>query len=65
MLLFVSLDSMPYDRVNADGRFVHATGYAIVDNDGFTTNLYDGDVLPGEDDIVISEAQYERYRKQW
>lgn len=64
-MLYVELAQMPFDRATSDGQFIHATGMAIVDNDGYLEYLYEGDQLPEEDDLVITEAEYERYRRQW
>ena len=41
-MLFVELNDMPYDKV-VNGQFVHATGYALVCEDGLL-NLYEDDV---------------------
>lgn len=61
-MLFVSLSDMPYDRVawSDDGyEFVHATGYALVEPDGFWRNLYEGDIEPSEDDVVLDERWFD------
>jgi hypothetical protein len=56
-MTFVVLATMPFDKV-VDGQFVHATGYGIVEEDGYVRNLYEDDMLePTEDDIVIDECE--------
>jgi hypothetical protein len=57
---FVNLETMPLDRVNADGQFVHATGYAIVDADGGLSYCYEDSQFkePGLNDTVLSEREW-------
>ncbi len=58
-MLFVDLKAMPYDRPDGEGGLVHATGLALVCEDGYLMNLFENDgIEPGEDDEVISEAEF-------
>ena len=55
-MTFVALRHMPYDRV-VDGNFVHATGYGVVEPDGYIRYLYeDDDLWPSDGDEVIDEV---------
>ena len=55
-MTFITLRQMPYDRV-VDGTFVHATGYAVVEADGYIRYLYeDDDLWPSDGDEVIDEV---------
>lgn len=57
-MLYVILNSMPYDRWGEDG-FTHATGYARVDENGLLPT-YEGDHLaePADGDEIITEDEY-------
>lgn len=60
-MTFVALQQMPYDRVrwHDDGyESVHATGYGIIEDDGYIRPLFEDDGLwPNDADIVIDELE--------
>ena len=58
-MLFIELDTMPFDRCDENGNFVHATGYAAIIDDRRVVMYEDyHHSTPIDGDTVISEEMY-------